>query len=42
MADATLRHVTPLMRKHINPLGRYHVDLTQMRQDRGNSPQGNP
>jgi TnpA family transposase len=42
IADETLRHVTPLMRKHINPWGRYHFDLTRMRQDLGNSPQGNP
>ena len=42
IADETLSHVTPLMRKHINPFGRYHFDLTRMRQDLGNSPQGNP
>jgi hypothetical protein len=24
------------------PFGRYHFDLTQMRQGLGNSPQGNP
>jgi hypothetical protein len=30
------------MRKHINPFGRYHFDLPRMRQDLGNSPQGNP
>jgi hypothetical protein len=30
------------MRKHINPFGRYHFDLTRMRQDLGSSPQGNP
>ena len=40
IADETLSHVTPLMRKHINPFGRYHFDLTRMRQDLGNSPQG--
>ena len=42
IADETLSHVTPLIRKHINPFGRYHFDLTRMRQDLGNSPQGNP
>jgi hypothetical protein len=31
--DETLSHVTPLMRKHINPFGRYHFDLNRMRQD---------
>lgn len=31
--DETLMHVTPLMRKHINPFGRYHFDLGRMRQD---------
>ena len=40
--DETLSHVTPLMRKHINPFGRYHFDLTRMRQDLGSSPQGHP
>ena len=42
MDDATLSHVTPLMRKHITPFGRDHFDLTRMRQDLGSSPQGNP
>jgi TnpA family transposase len=38
--DETLSHVTPLMRKHINPFGRYHFDLSRMRQDldRSSSP----
>ena len=31
--DETLMHVTPLMRKHINPFGRYHFDLGRMRPD---------
>jgi hypothetical protein len=42
MDDETLSHVTLLMRKPINPFGRYHFDLTRMRQDLGSSPQGNP
>ncbi len=29
--DATLSQTTPLMRKHLNPFGRYHFDLDQMR-----------
>ena len=33
--DETLSHVIPLMRKHINPFGRYHFDLNRMRQDAG-------
>ncbi|MBI1748607.1 MAG: Tn3 family transposase [Acidobacteria bacterium] len=36
--DETLSHVTPLMRKHINPFGRYHFDLSRMRQDLDRSP----
>jgi TnpA family transposase len=36
--DETLRHVTPLIRKHINPFGRYHFDLSRMRQDLDRSP----
>jgi TnpA family transposase len=37
--DETLSHVTPLVRRHINPFGRYHFDLDRMRQDadRGSS-----
>jgi len=31
--DETLMHVTPLMRKHINPFGRYHFDLGRMPPD---------
>jgi hypothetical protein len=27
----TLSHVTPLLRKHINPFGRYHFDLDRIR-----------
>jgi hypothetical protein len=30
--DATLAQTTPLMRKHLNPFGRYHFDLDRMRQ----------
>jgi len=30
--DATLALTTPLMRKHLNPFGRYHFDLERMRQ----------
>jgi TnpA family transposase len=30
--DATLALTTPLMRKHLNPFGRYHFDLRRMRQ----------
>jgi len=33
--DETLSHVTPLIRKHINPFGRYHFDLNRIRQPRG-------
>jgi hypothetical protein len=29
--DETLSHVTPLLRKHINPFGRYHFDLDRIR-----------
>ena len=30
--DSTLALTTPLMRKHLNPFGRYHFDLDRMRQ----------
>jgi hypothetical protein len=30
--DATLSLTTPLLRKHINPFGKYHFDLERMRQ----------
>lgn len=33
--DATLALTTPLMRKHLNPFGRYHFDLDRMRQTLG-------
>lgn len=36
--DETQSHVTPLMRKHINPFGRYHFELSRMRQDLDRSP----
>jgi len=29
--DETLSHVTPLLRKHINPFGRYYFDLDRIR-----------
>jgi TnpA family transposase len=29
--DETLSHVTPLLRKHLNPFGRYHFDLDRIR-----------
>ena len=29
--DETLSHVTPLIRKHINPFGRYYFDLNRIR-----------
>jgi hypothetical protein len=32
--DETLSHVTPLLRKHINPFGRYYFDLNRMQQAR--------
>jgi TnpA family transposase len=32
--DETLSHVTPLLRKHINPFGRYYFDLNRMQQTR--------
>jgi len=28
--DATLLLTTPLMRKHLNPFGRYHLDLKRI------------
>jgi len=28
-----LSHVTPLLRKHINPFGRYYFDLNHIQQD---------
>jgi TnpA family transposase len=31
--DETLSHVTPLLRKHINPFGRYYFDLNRIQQD---------
>ncbi len=31
--DTTLSLTTPLLRKHVNPFGRYHFDLQRMRQD---------
>jgi hypothetical protein len=40
--DETLSHVTPLMRKHINPFGRYHFDLSRMRQNLDRSPAAAP
>jgi Tn3 transposase DDE domain len=36
--EETLSHVTPLMRKHINPFGRYHFELSRIRQDLDRSP----
>jgi hypothetical protein len=36
--DETQSHLTPLMRKRINPFGRYHFDLSRMRQDLDRSP----
>ncbi len=30
--DETSGHVTPLLRKHINPFGRYYFDSNRMRQ----------
>ena len=32
MDNTTLSLTTPLLRKHINPFGRYHFDLNRMRQ----------
>ncbi len=37
IADETLSHVTPLLRKHINPFGRYHFDLDRIRKPPGGS-----
>ena len=31
--DEALSHVTPLLRKHINPFGRYYFDLNRIQQD---------
>ena len=33
--DETLSYVTPLIRKHINPFGRYHFDLNRIQSLRG-------
>jgi hypothetical protein len=33
--DELLSLTTPLLRRHINPFGRYHFDLARMRQDGG-------
>ena len=30
IADVDLAGIAPLMRKHINPFGKYHVDLTRI------------
>jgi hypothetical protein len=35
--DATLSLTTPLIRKHLNPFGRYHFDLGRMRQTAGSA-----
>jgi hypothetical protein len=32
IGDATLALTTPLMRKHLNPFGRYHFDLERLDQ----------
>jgi len=40
--DETASHATPLMRRHINPLGRYHFDLNRMRQDLDRGSEANP
>lgn len=37
--DETLSHVTPLIRKHINPFGRYHFDLDRIRNAQRSSDQ---
>jgi hypothetical protein len=39
--EETLSHVTPLLRKHINPFGRYHFDLDRIRKPQASSG-GNP
>ncbi len=41
--DATmLAQTTPLIRKHLNPFGRYHFDLDRMRQTGGSNRQQGP
>ena len=40
--DETASHATPLMRRHINPLGRYLLDFNRMRQDLERGPEANP
>ena len=36
-------HATPLIRRHINPFGRYHFDLSRMRQETmARGPEANP
>jgi TnpA family transposase len=37
--DATLALTSPLMRKHLNPFGRYHFDLDRLRQTFGRAPE---
>jgi hypothetical protein len=36
--DETQSQVTPLMRKHVYPFGRYHFELSRMRQNLDRSP----
>ena len=36
--DTILSLTTPLLRKHINPFGKYHFDLERMRQTADPSP----
>ena len=38
--DTTLSLTTPLLRKHLNPFGRYHFDLERMRQTAGSADRG--
>jgi TnpA family transposase len=40
--DTTLSLTTPLLRKHINPFGKYHFDLERMRQTADPSPGETP
>jgi hypothetical protein len=40
--DTTLSLTTPLLRKHTNPLGKYHFDLERYRQTADPSPGGTP
>jgi len=37
ISDSDLALTSPLVRRHINPYGRYHFDLTRFKQGRGST-----